>query len=146
MRRHYLIFAGGLIAIGLVWRLAPLGLPAFPLKYGGSILWAAMVYCLVRAARPWSSVSQATRIAMLVAVAAECFRLVHAPWLDAFRQTLAGALLFGRIFSLWNLMAYAIGIAGAALADRATGLRDGWSIFQRSGSRFVPIKCDKRRN
>ena len=33
-------------------------------------------------------------------------------------STLAGALLLGRIFSVWNIVAYWFGIAAAALADR----------------------------
>ena len=52
-----------------------------------------------------------------IAIAVECVRLYHQPGLDAFRMTLAGQLLLGRIFSLWNIVAYAIGIAGSALAD-----------------------------
>jgi hypothetical protein len=43
---------------------------------------------------------------------------VHTPWLDAFRLTTSGALLLGRIFSLWNLVAYAIGIAFGVWIDR----------------------------
>lgn len=39
--------------------------------------------------------------------------------LDAFRLTTAGALLLGRIFSLWNLPAYAIGMAAACAFDPA---------------------------
>ena len=34
------------IAGGLVWRLVPLGLSPFWLKYGGSVLWGAMVLLL----------------------------------------------------------------------------------------------------
>lgn len=48
--------------------------------------------------------------ALGVALAAELFRLVHAPALDAFRATLAGALLFGRVFSPWNVAAYWLGV------------------------------------
>jgi hypothetical protein len=113
----YVVASLALVVLGLIWRLAPLGLPAFPLKYGGSILWAAMVYCLARVALPSSSIRRAAVVAGLVAVAVECVRLFHAPWLDDFRMTLPGALLLGRIFSLWNLVAYGIGIAAAAVAD-----------------------------
>ncbi len=42
---------------------------------------------------------------------------LHAPWLDAFRLTTAGALLLGRIFSLWNLVAYLIGIVAGIWLD-----------------------------
>jgi hypothetical protein len=48
--------------------------------------------------------------AVAVAVAMEFSRLVHVSWLDAFRLTTAGAPLLGRIFSLWNLAAYVLGI------------------------------------
>jgi hypothetical protein len=44
--------------------------------------------------------------------------LVHTPWLDAFRLTLAGALLLGRIFSPWDMLAYGVGIVLGMLLDR----------------------------
>jgi hypothetical protein len=39
-------------------------------------------------------------------------------WLDAFRLTLAGALLLGRIFSPWDMVAYGAGIILGLLLDR----------------------------
>lgn len=56
-------------------------------------------------------------IALALSATVEFFRLVHTPWLDAFGLTLAGQLLLGRIFSLRNLLAYAVGIAVAAALD-----------------------------
>lgn len=50
----------------------------------------------------------------MIAVGVELFRLVHTPWLDDFRLTLLGALLLGRIFSPWDILAYVAGI-GLAL-------------------------------
>ncbi|WP_373322296.1 DUF2809 domain-containing protein [Methylobacterium thuringiense] len=49
----------------------------------------------------------------------ERLRLFHTPGLDAFRLTLTGQLLLGRIFSVCNLIAYAVDIAVAAGVDRA---------------------------
>ncbi len=93
-----------------------LGLPAFVVKYGGSLLWAAMVFFLIAAARPRLSRRDAALIAAAAAILVELFRLVHAPWLDAFRLTTPGALLLGRIFSPLNMVAYGIGISfGVAL-------------------------------
>jgi hypothetical protein len=83
-------------------------------KYGGSMLWGAMVFFLVAIAAPGSSRPNIALISILVAVCVELFRLVHTPWLDEFRLTLAGTLLLGRIFSPWDIMAYAAGI-GLAL-------------------------------
>ena len=95
-----------------------LGLPAWIVKYGGSALWAAMVFFLVAMAASHLSRLTLALMSAAIAIGVELFRLVHAPWLDAFRLTLAGALLLGRIFSLWNLLAYGVGIALALWLDR----------------------------
>ena len=55
---------------------------------------------------------------MVIAIGVELFRLVHFPWLDAFRLTLPGALLLGRVFSVWNMVAYGVGIGLGMLLDR----------------------------
>lgn len=88
LRRRSLIRAGlalGVIACGLSlrWYGFPLGLPAFVVKYGGSLLWATMVFLLAGAWLPRLSRAQIAAIAMVVAVVVEFSRLVHVPWLDA---------------------------------------------------------------
>ena len=94
------------------------GLPAFIVKYGGSLLWAMMVFFLVAMAAPARSRWSIALMSASIAVCVELFRLVHAPWLDAFRLTTAGALLLGRIFSPWNMLAYGGGIVLGALLNR----------------------------
>jgi hypothetical protein len=109
------IIIAGLALRGFGFRV---GLPAFIVKYGGSLLWGTMVFFLVAiAAAGWSRRTVAL-IALAIAVGVELFRLVHTPWLDAFRLTTAGALLLGRIFSLWNIAAYAAGILLGVVLDR----------------------------
>ncbi|MEA2917024.1 MAG: hypothetical protein QOJ15_9105 [Bradyrhizobium sp.] len=104
----------GLALRGFGFRL---GLPGFIVKYGGSVLWATMVFFLVAmAARARSRWSVAV-ISAAIAVGVELFRLVHAPWLDDFRLTMAGALLLGRIFSAWDMLAYGVGIVLGVLLD-----------------------------
>ena len=95
-----------------------LGLSAFIVKYGGSLLWAAMVFFLIAMAASHASRLNVALISAAIAVGVELFRLVHAPWLDAFRLTLPGALLLGRIFSAWNMLAYGVGIVLAIGLDR----------------------------
>ena len=112
-----------LIGTGLVWRLVPLGLHPFLLKYGGSVLWAAMVYSLLAVLLPRGSITMTMTLAGAVALATELLRLYHQPWLDAFRLTLPGALLLGRIFSPWNLVAYAVGIVATASCERLAAAR-----------------------
>ena len=96
-----------------------LGLPSSIVKYGGSILWGTMVFLLVGMAASNLSRHHAALIAALIAVGVELFRLVHYRWLDAVRLTLPGALLLGRIFSVWNMVAYGAGIGLGLLLDRS---------------------------
>jgi hypothetical protein len=93
------------------------GLPSAIVKYGGSILWGAMVFFLVAIAAPRLPRRNIVLISTCIAVCVELFRLVHAPWLDEFRLTLAGALLLGRVFSAWNVLAYGVGISLALGLD-----------------------------
>src|SRR3569833_572172 len=108
------------IVLGLLLRFygPGLGLPAPVVKYGGSVLWGTMVFFMAAALRPRLPRSWIAPLAMAVAVVVELIRLVHTPWLDNFRLTLAGALLLGRIFSVWNIVAYAAGVALGVALDR----------------------------
>jgi hypothetical protein len=133
-----LCLAVAVIALGLLLRLAGprFGLPTPLVKYGGSVLWGTMVLFLVGALRPRLSRSRIALIAMAIAVVVELIRLVHTPWLDDFRLTLAGALLLGRIFSLWNIVAYTAGILLGVALDRGMGpgARFAWPGRQRGSS------------
>jgi hypothetical protein len=95
-----------------------LGLPSAFVKYGGSMLWGTMVFFLVAVAAPAQSRQNIALISASIAVGVELFRLVHAPWLDDFRLTTAGALLLGRVFSPWNMLAYGFGIMLGMGLDR----------------------------
>ena len=113
-----------IIAAGLALRRFGLGvgLPASIVKYGGSVLWATMVFFLTSILASIAGLRlprwRIASISAVIAVSVELFRLVHAPWLDAFRLTLAGALLLGRIFSRWDMIAYGAGIILGMLLDR----------------------------
>jgi hypothetical protein len=119
-----IIMRAGLCLLIIVFGLAlrkfgpGLGLPFPFVKYGGSILWGTMVFFLVGIAAPARSPSNIALIAATVAVCVELFRLVHTPGLDDFRLTTLGALLIGRVFSPWNMLAYGVGIVLGMLLDR----------------------------
>ncbi|MBW6420260.1 DUF2809 domain-containing protein [Rhizobium sp. XQZ8] len=119
-RKSRLIAAVAVIAAGLALRRFgyDLGLPFVVVKYGGSILWGAMVYFLVAALLYRHSRTAVLAYSVTVAICIEMLRLYHAPWLDEFRLTTAGALLLGRVFSLWNILAYMAGILMAFWLDR----------------------------
>ena len=121
LRRRLCLLAATLAAIaaGSALRLVPVGLPAGLVKYGGGIIWGGMVYGMAAFVMAGSRTRAVAAVALSAAVASELFRLYATPDLDAFRRTLPGQLLLGRIFSVWNIVAYAAGIALAAIADRA---------------------------
>jgi hypothetical protein len=114
-----------------------LGRPTVIVKYGGSMLWATMVFFVVAIAGPRRPRRNVALLSAAIAISVELFRLVHAPWLDAFRLTLSGALLLGRIFSPWDIVAYGAGIVLALLLDqltpRAENARSG-AVLPRSGA------------
>jgi hypothetical protein len=95
-----------------------LGLPSVLVKFGGSMLWGTMVFFLVAIAAPGRLRWRVALISVLLAVCVELFRLVHTPWLDDFRLTTAGALLLGRVYSPWNMLAYGVGIMLGMILDR----------------------------
>ena len=105
------------IAVGLALRMAPLGLPRFVVKYGGSTMWALLIYWLVTTLLPPFRIFYATLLAGAVATAVEFFKLYRSPAVDAFRGTLAGILLLGRYFSRKDILAYWVAITIGALAD-----------------------------
>ena len=115
--RQALIWTAFIVVCGLVVRRAPLHLPLAVSKYGGSMLWGAMVYALFVAVFPRRRPLEVGISAGLFALAVELFKLYHAPVLDAFRQTLAGQLLIGRFFSLADIRAYWVAIAAFTVAD-----------------------------
>lgn len=110
-----LIFAT--IVAGLTIRFAPLGLPAAVVKYGGSALWALMIYWIVSTLLTRWPIPAAALASGLLATLVECLKLYHSPALDAFRHTLPGILLLGRVFSLWDIAAYWLAILAGARAD-----------------------------
>lgn len=125
MRRRAFGLAALVVGAGLLLRLVPWGLPLPVHHYGGGLLWGMMLYLFVLALRPPGCGPRAClAAAATVALLVEFSRLIQTPDLDAFRATLTGQLLLGRIFSAWNLLAYAAGIGAAAvLAARRPRLR-----------------------
>ena len=121
LRLTYAAVALCVVAAGLLWRWPELGLPQFASKYGGSILWGSMVFFVIAALGPAMKLMTVAGIAAMVAAAVEFSQLMHAGWLDDFRRTAIGALLLGRTFTWWDILAYWIGIGvgyGAVLSVR----------------------------
>ncbi|HLJ85203.1 MAG TPA: DUF2809 domain-containing protein [Candidatus Angelobacter sp.] len=103
---------------GLLVRFARLGLPPGVIKYGGSTLWALMLYWIVSALLPSLRLRTIALLTGVLATAVEFVKLYHSPDLDAFRLTLPGVLLLGRFFSVWDIVAYWLAIVAGAVVDQ----------------------------
>ena len=116
-RRWYLLIAAVTLVVGLVWRFVLVGLPPFLYKYGGSVLWAAMIYWIVAFVCPAARPVRLALVAGVIATAVEFFKLVHTPALDAFRLTIAGKVVLGRFFYGSDFVAYYAGVGAGVAAD-----------------------------
>ena len=116
-RLVYLAVAILCIALGLAVRAPFLGLLREIAKYGGSILWAAMVYFGLRALLPRWRVRTVAIVAAVLVALGEMTQLISVPGFDQLRATAIGHLIFGRTFAIEDIVAYWIGILLAALAD-----------------------------
>jgi hypothetical protein len=104
-------------AAGLIVRFAHLGLPAVVSKYGGSALWALLIYWIWTTVQPRARPLAVAFEAGLLTAAIEVFKLYRSPGLDAFRHTLPGILLLGRVFSAWDILAYWLAISIGVWVD-----------------------------
>ena len=121
MRPRHLALSLALMTVtmitGLVIRFVHIGLPSAVVKYGGSMLWALMIYWIVSTLLPSVRLCSVALLTACIATAVEFFKLYHAPALDSFRLTIPGILLLGRIFSAWDILAYWIAIVAGVFLD-----------------------------
>jgi hypothetical protein len=67
---------------------------------------------------PTSRLTTGALVAAAIAAAVEFGKLLRAPNLDAFRHTIPGILLLGRVFSVTDLLVYGLAIVGGVVLDR----------------------------
>ena len=83
----------------------------------GDVLWALMVYFIVRFLFISKRLKFAVLISLLFCYAIEFSQLYKAPWIDNLRHTLFGRLVLGEIFLWGDLLSYTLGIAIGILID-----------------------------
>lgn len=130
----------GIVAAGLASRACPGILPATLGNHPGDALWAMLVFVLLCLLRPRASTWTIAAVALLVAFAVEFAQFLQWPWLVALRRTTPGHLVLGQGFDPVDLIAYTIGIALAAAADRirSRGQRNAHLNRSTSGSPCNP--------
>ena len=99
------------VAAGLGSRVFGRDLPAFVAAYAGDTLYATMVFVLFSIAAPRWSTARVGVAALATSCAIEVSQLYHAPWIDAIRATLPGALVLGYGFLWSDLACYVAGVA-----------------------------------
>jgi len=117
-RPLYILLVLAVIAAGLASRRYPVLLPAQLGKYPGDALWALMVLLLYGLARPGWSVGRVAAAALATSFAVEFSQLYQADWINAIRHTTLGHLVLGSTFHVPDLLAYTVGVAVGAVAER----------------------------
>ncbi|WP_336947177.1 DUF2809 domain-containing protein [Asaia sp. HN010] len=122
-KRKIAAFMIGIVTVGLICRLAPIGLDPWARKWSGSVLWGALFWCV--AALVTSPERRVMRflVGALGVAASEWLKMVHLAPLDALRKTETGGFLLGRIFSWRDLCAYIVGLVFMELMSLLIHLR-----------------------
>ncbi len=123
-RLTYVLAAGLTIVLGLLWRSGLVTMPNFLVKYGGDALWSMVVFFGLGTLFTRTTTLRVALMAVAFSWAIEFLQLYHAPWIDSIRSTLLGRLVLGSTFNSPDLVAYVIGVALAALADRVLAQRN----------------------
>ena len=107
-----------IIVLGLLSRKSS----SIPL-YVGDILWATMVFFIIRFLLIDDSWKKVAVIALLICFTIEASQLYEANWINLIRRTLPGRLILGQGFLWSDLIAYIIGVCGGVIINRLTDKR-----------------------
>lgn len=109
------------ILLGLASRHHPNAIPVLFGKYPGDALWAMMVFIGWGFLFPRASTLSIAALAFFTCFVIEILKLYQSPWIVDIRQTTIGYLVFGHVFSIKNLLAYAVGIVIAFNVEISSG-------------------------
>ena len=104
-RIQYLILIIFTIIIGLLSRHF-----SFIPLFIGDVLWATMVYFIVRFLFINTTIKRVTIVALIFCYSIEFSQLYKAPWIDSLRHTLFGRLVLGDTFLWSDLLSYTVGV------------------------------------
>lgn len=119
MKKRYFYFLMILLAcvLGIGSRKYSESIPFFLAEYAGDTAWALAAYFTIRLIFLKLSILSSALAAFLISVLVEISQLYHAPWIDSFRQTVIGGLLFGFGFKWTDFGCYFIGILIGLILD-----------------------------
>jgi hypothetical protein len=116
-RVAYVALAVATVALGLLVHRHGVGLGPAMRDVVGDALWAMMIAWWVGALAPRIQLAVRCAIAYAFCVVIELSQLLQGVALDAVRATALGHLVLGNDFDARDLLAYAIGITGAAIIE-----------------------------
>lgn len=105
LRVKYFLLNCVIVVLGLLSRKF-----TFVPLWVGDVLWATMIYFIVRFLLPHLSVTKTTLISIFISYAVEFSQLYKAPWIDNMRHTFLGRMLLGETFFWGDLVSYTFGI------------------------------------
>jgi len=111
-RLTYFILIILTIILGLLSRHIA-GVPLFI----GDILWATMVYWIMRFLFLTKSLKFSVIGSLLFSYAIEFSQLYQAPWINNIRHTVIGGLVLGETFSWGDMLSYTVGVAIGVVID-----------------------------
>jgi hypothetical protein len=101
------------IILGLLSRHIS-GIPLFI----GDVLWATMVYFMVRFLFINRTIKWVTIASLLFCYAIEFSQLYQAPWINRIRHTVLGGLILGEVFLWGDILSYTIGVGLGILVEK----------------------------
>lgn len=105
------------ILLGLATRAMPMAFPELIARYGGDVLWAAMVVWMLALVRTAAAPRSLGLVALTIAMIIEVSQLYQAPWINAVRATPFGALALGQGFLWSDILCYVLGVTVAVAVD-----------------------------
>jgi hypothetical protein len=106
-----------LIIITIILGLLSRHIKGIPL-FIGDVLWAVMVYWMVRFIFINKPVKAAIIVSLAFCYAIEVSQLYQALWINNIRHTVIGGLVLGEVFSWGDMLSYTIGVALAVVAEK----------------------------
>ena len=116
-RAAFLALACATIVVGLVVHLHGAALGPVARDVLGDALWSMMITWWTGVLAPRARLSMRCMSAYAICAIVEVSQLYHSPALDAIRATALGHLVLGSGFDPRDLVAYAAGVALAALLE-----------------------------
>lgn len=118
LRLFYLRIVLFVMCLGLLSRKLTNYIPDIIDLYLGDLLWAIMIYYLVRIILVNKPIEKIAFFGVLFCFSIEISQLYHAYWIDTIRRTTLGGLILGYGFLWSDLIAYLLGVITGALIDR----------------------------